>query len=133
MNFRKRQQISIHPLDRKKNIYIGVSLPFNGRSVFNFTTNTKDQIKSNIINLLLTNRGERLFNPEFGGDVSSFIFEQDVALPELRDIVSDRLAIYIPTITVSSVDVVKKDEHTAVLRINYSVNNTDDTVLIDFS
>ena len=69
--FRKRREITINPLDRKRNIYIGVSLPFNGRSVFNFTTNTKDQTKSNIINLLLTNRGERIFNPEFGLNTSA--------------------------------------------------------------
>lgn len=131
--FRKRQEISIHPLDRKKNIYIGVSLPFNGKSVFNFTRTTKDQTKSNIINLLLTNRGERIFNPEFGADVSAFIFEQQTALPELRDVVSDRLSMYIPAITVKSVDVKKEGEYTAILRINYILNNTEDTVQIEFN
>lgn len=131
--FRKRQEISIHPLDRKKNIYIGVLLPFNGKSVFNFTRTTKDQTKSNIINLLLTNRGERIFNPEFGADVSAFIFEQQTALPELRDIVSDRLSMYIPAITVKSVDVKKEGEYTAILRINYILNNTEDTVQIEFN
>jgi len=49
------QTIRVNPLDLQKNIAIGVSLPFN--KPFTSTYTTKDQIKSNLINLLLTSRG----------------------------------------------------------------------------
>ena len=55
------QTTRVNPLDLQKNIAIGVSLPFDGPSgPFNKTYSTADQIKSNLINLLLTNKGERL-------------------------------------------------------------------------
>jgi hypothetical protein len=56
----------------QKNIAIGVSLPFGvcgTDQLFNQTYSTKDQTKSNLINLLLTNKGERILNPEFGSDL----------------------------------------------------------------
>jgi len=56
------QTIRVNPLDLRKNIAIGVSLPFKGP--FKSTFTTKDQIKSNLINLLLTNKGERVMIPE---------------------------------------------------------------------
>ena len=70
-------QISrVNPLDLQGNIAIGVSLPFNGPAgPFNSTYSTKDQIKSNLINLLLTNKGERIMNPEFGADLGKALFE----------------------------------------------------------
>ncbi len=57
------QTVRVNPLDLQGNIAIGVSLPFNGPAgPFNKTYSTADQIKSNLVNLLLTNKGERVFN-----------------------------------------------------------------------
>ena len=69
------QTIRVNPLDLQKNIVIGVSLPFNAKGVFNKTYSTKEQIKSNLINLLLTDKGERIMNPEFGADLRRSLFE----------------------------------------------------------
>ena len=69
------QTIRVNPLDLQKNIAIGVSLPFNGPAVFNSTYTTKDQTKSNLINLLLTAKGERVLNPNFGCNIKKQLFE----------------------------------------------------------
>ena len=69
------QTIRVNPLDLQKNIAIGVALPFNGPGVFKSTYTTKDQIKSNLINLLLTDVGERVMNPNFGTNLKRFLFE----------------------------------------------------------
>jgi hypothetical protein len=69
------QTIRVNPLDLQKNIAIGVSLPFNTPGVFNSTYTTKDQIKSNLLNLLLTDIGERIMNPNFGTLLRRFLFE----------------------------------------------------------
>tara|TARA_R110002012_G_scaffold34219_3_gene99072 strand:- start:1164 stop:1586 length:423 start_codon:yes stop_codon:yes gene_type:complete len=55
---------------------IGVSIPFSNSSVFNQTFNTADQIKSNLINYFLTNKGERILNPTYGGNLRNLLFEQ---------------------------------------------------------
>jgi len=64
-----------HPLDIDKRVAIGVSIPFNGTAVFNPIFITSDQIKSNIINYILTNKGEKLFQPNYGADLRRMIFE----------------------------------------------------------
>ena len=65
----------VNPLDLQKNIAIGVALPFNAPGVFKSTYTTKDQIKSNLVNLLLTSVGERVMNPNFGCELKRFVFE----------------------------------------------------------
>jgi phage baseplate assembly protein W len=63
--------------DLNPDIYIGISLPvkFGRDGDFNRTKKTIKQTKSNIKNLLLTRRGERLGNPTFGSELMSVLFE----------------------------------------------------------
>ena len=65
----------IDPLDLQPRKAIGVSLPFSGPAVFSSTYLSKDAIKTNLINLLLTGTGERYLNPTLGSGLRSFIFE----------------------------------------------------------
>lgn len=59
-------------------VAIGVSIPFNSYlgsgSLFNQTYTTEVQLKSNIINFILTERGERPLNLNFGSSLSKYIF-----------------------------------------------------------
>ena len=45
----------IDPIDLQPRKAVGVSLPFSGKAVFNSTFQTKDAIKTNLINYFLTN------------------------------------------------------------------------------
>ena len=56
----------ISPLDFNKNKAIGVAFPFDSPGVFRQSFKEKDAIKSNLINLLLTEPGERIMEPTFG-------------------------------------------------------------------
>ena len=40
------------------------------------TYTTRDQIKANLINYMLTNKGERVMNPEFGSNLRALLFQQ---------------------------------------------------------
>jgi phage baseplate assembly protein W len=113
------QTVKIDPLDLQKNIAIGVSLPFNGPAgPFNKTYSTQDQSKFDLINLLLTSKGERLFNPEFGTDLRPVLFEpitEDI-VPLIRNIVTTSVDTYVPAVIVSDVTV-KKDEDNNTISI----------------
>jgi phage baseplate assembly protein W len=96
----------VDPLDLQGNIAIGVSLPFNGPAgPFNSTYSTQDQIKSNFINLLLTNKGERLYNPQFGADLKKVLFEGAVGDTEsvIRSLITTNTAIFVPEITINDI------------------------------
>ena len=109
------QTIRVNPLDLQGNIAIGVSLPFDGPAAFNSTYSTADQIKSNLINLLLTNKGERIMNPEFGADLKIVLFEgitEDTS-DIIRNLISTNVSIFIPEVTVTNINIIKQeDQHT---------------------
>lgn len=71
----RRTQYRINPIDLKKNIAVGVKLPMGGSPIFKSSYTTEDQALSNLKNLLLTRKGERPFQPLFGTDVYSLLFE----------------------------------------------------------
>lgn len=66
----------ISPLDLKPSTAIGVALPFSAQNVFSSVYTTKDQTKYNLINFLLTDPRERVFNPTFGAGLRARLFEQ---------------------------------------------------------
>jgi phage baseplate assembly protein W len=132
------QTIRVNPLDLQKNIAIGVSLPFNGPGVFNSTYTTKDQVKSNLVNLLLTDIGERVMNPEFGCNLKKFLFEgitEDNSELLINNIASS-IAIFIPEITVTNIVIVPNpDYNTISLNVDYimNVSQSPDQVTVQFN
>ena len=58
--------------------YIGVTLPLRrgNTGYFEQSTTVFQQIKSNFRNLILTRKGDRLMQPEFGTDIHNILFEQ---------------------------------------------------------
>jgi len=123
------QTIRINPLDLQKNIAIGVALPFNAPGVFRSTFTTKDQIKSNLVNLLLTNVGERVMNPTFGCELKKFIFEgiDESNLNNLEQSLIRSISIFIPEVTVTDIEFNSDpDNNTINLTVNYYLNISED-------
>jgi phage baseplate assembly protein W len=132
------QTIRVNPLDLQKNIAIGVSLPFNAPGVFYSTYTTKDQIKSNLVNLLLTSVGERVMNPNFGCELKRFVFEgiNENNISDLKISINNSISLYIPEITVSSIDVISnKDSNLIDITVSYILNisNNADQVTVQFN
>jgi len=131
------QTIRVNPLDLQKNIVIGVSLPFNAKGVFNKTYSTKEQIKSNLINLLLTDKGERIMNPEFGADLRKSLFENinNDSTELLRIKIIDAINIFIPEVELGNIDIENDfDYNTLNVTVNYRllISNTPDQVTVQF-
>jgi len=131
------QTIRVNPLDLQKNIVIGVSLPFDAPGVFNKTYSTKDQIKSNLVNLLLTDKGERIMNPEFGADIRKSLFDNitDSSIELLKLKIIDAISIFIPEVVLGEISVIPDiDYNTLDVTINYrlAISNTPDQVTVQY-
>lgn len=63
-----------NPLDTDFKLAVGVSVPFNADGVFNSTYTSTEQIRSNLINFVLTNKGERYLNTNYGSDLRRYLF-----------------------------------------------------------
>jgi len=95
-----------------------------GNSVFSLTYTTIDQIKSNMINYILTNKGERVLNPNFGSNLRAFIFENitESNLRALEIKLTNDIKNNFPSVDVISITLTPAYESNAVqLDIIYSI------------
>ena len=118
--------VQIHPIDLKDSVAVGVNIPFTSPSVFQSNYQTKDALKNNLINFFLTNPGERLLNPTFGGGLRAFIFEQlrTNNLEFLKEDIETKLINYFPQIIINELDVSGNDK-TVNVTLKYSIKNTN--------
>ena len=63
---------------------VGISFPFESGNVFTATTSTKDQVKANLVNFVMTDKGERLYNPDFGTNLRSYLY---ATVPDVQSVV----------------------------------------------
>jgi phage baseplate assembly protein W len=128
-------QININPLDLDNNVAIGVVFPFDGNAIFNSSFTTKDQIKSNLINVLLTEPGERVMEPNFGVGLKKQLFENQINEDELESRIKDQCAFYIPEIEITNLIMqLIPDTHTLFIRLTYKfiINDTTDAIQLNF-
>ena len=126
----------ISPLDINKNVSIGVAFPLDDTNMFKGTQTLKEQVKANLINLLLTQPGERVNEPNFGVGLKHFLFEQNIDIDSLNTVINEQINFYIPEI--SQIDTVVDfldDEHLLFIKIIYSINsdNTTDAIQLNFN
>ena len=113
-----RRNIRINPVDLPENesTAVGIIFPFNNSGVFFQSFTTKEQVKSNLINLLLTDRGERVNELEFGVGIRRLIFEQDVDESTLKIRIQEGIDTYIPEIELVNLQI-NKDPGSHILNI----------------
>ena len=130
------QQIS--PIDFNKSAAVGVDIPFNAAGVFRPNYTTKEATKNNLINFFLTNPGERPLNPNFGGGLRNFIFQQiaDNNLDFLKETIESNMSLYFPNVTINKLNILREENTNSItVSIFYSIPNTNisDTLEIDFT
>jgi len=129
------QQININPLDLNDNVAVGVVFPFNGNAVFNSSFTTQEQVKSNLINVLLTEPGERVYEPNFGVGLKTLLFENQIKEDELEGRIKDQCAFYVPEVDITNLIIqLIPDSHTLYIRLTYKfiVNNEEDSIQLNF-
>lgn len=111
--------------------FINIEFPFKDGSDGSYVNLNKDSnnaIKSDLIHLLLTQKGERFYLPDFGTNLKKHIFNQldNISLTEIKAEVDTAILKYIPNLRVTNLNVSPstKQDLTAIVTIEYIV--TDD-------
>jgi phage baseplate assembly protein W len=119
---------------------VGISLPIQITNVaFTQTFQTIDQLKSNIKNLLLTIRGERIMQPEFGCGLYELLFEMntDEFNQTAEDEIRTSLQRWLPIVTVDEVIVeesnVLRDTNQFNVSLKFSVGNSTELETVEFT
>jgi phage baseplate assembly protein W len=126
----------INVLDLRPSIGVGVALPFNTPAVFQTVYTTKEQLKYNIINFLLTDKRERIFNPNFGANIRSKVFEQITTdtVDSLDAQIRTGVSQYFPNVVITELTFGgKPDQNLLTIQFSYTVSNTGESDNITIS
>jgi phage baseplate assembly protein W len=131
-----REYIKINPIDIQTDVAIGVPFPFNAEGVFSSTYTTSEQVKSNLLNVLLTEPGERVFKPNFGVGLRKQLFENRIDKEEIKDRISAQINRYIRGVELLGVEINKsRESHELYIKIIYKnlSNNKQDAIQVNFN
>jgi phage baseplate assembly protein W len=135
-------------------IYYGISFPFLDSikgTYFRLTETANDEIRSNLIHLLLTRKGTRYFLPNFGTRLLEFLFEplDGLTFSDIESEIIDSVEEYIPNLIINQIKIspasdgledkgsyvdennekvftvpnIANAEHTAKIRIDYTITD----------
>lgn len=106
----------------------GITLPVkNGETgFFEQAFTSYDQAKSNLKNLLLTKKGERIMQPNFGTGLHSLLFEQidDTFQEKIQETITKNVNYWLPYISIKNIDVEMTNELRDQNRVNLSLEFT---------
>lgn len=129
----------VDPRDFQVNTAIGVGLPFNTPGVFNSIYSTREQIKFNLINLILTTKGERIENPNFGTTLRSQLFGQmtEDTLNNVRQDIINSVSTYLPEVSIQNIELLiepNEASNTLLVKIAYVIllSGETDNITVNF-
>jgi len=127
----------INPIDLEKRRAVGITVPLSGKAVFNSSYETKDAIKSNLINFILTGKGERYFNPAFGSGIRNLIFANINRdnLTSLELLIREELLTYFPNLNIKELTLTSAvDDNTILFSLKFNIRDTEaeDEITINF-
>ena len=115
--------------DRDSRVSVGLDFPIGRQAgdqmgYFATTKTTMDAVKNDVRLLLMTQRGERLFQPFLGMNIRRFLFEQitdDTAIEIENDIV-DTFQTWLPFVELQNIEVDLGDQDRNTIKINVTFN-----------
>src|SRR5512135_2203 len=119
---------------------IGITLPFQLGKTGDFeqSVTAMDQVKSNLVSLLLTRKGERPFQPDLGSDLYTLLFTQmdDEYNANVQSAIQRAVAKWLPFVNLTQVEVSRDDDRNlTTVKIDFSLSsntNITDSVIIEF-
>ena len=85
---------------------IGINTSSNSNGIFAVNYTTLTQAKSNLQNLILTRKGERLQNPNFGCDIWDLLFEQineETIGTKIESSILDAVGTWLPYLNIEQI------------------------------
>ena len=118
---------------------IGVKFPFNSPGLFKKSFTTFEQASTNVKSLILTRKGERYEQPNFGTDLINVLFEPNVV--ELKDFITttitDAVTFWLPYLTITKLEIITQEDdpdmiHNIKISLSFTVtgSNSEETITI---
>ena len=120
----------------------GIKYPFTSEGFEHYYVDTnssvKDKVRSQLMHIVFTPKGQRLRLPQFGTNLIKFIFDQNdkTTWEAVKEEVSDAVKRWASNIIINDIQVVKNEENESEIyvRLDYSVSEgnkvTNDSVVV---
>ena len=83
---------------------IGINRRSDSNGIFAVNYTTLTQAKDNLRNLILTKKGERLMQPDFGCDIHNILFEQMVDIENTIEFsITDAVSKWLPYLNINEI------------------------------
>lgn len=113
----------------------GIKYPFTSNNEDNIFLNLNDtyadSIKSQVLHVIFTPKGQKLRDPEFGTDLIKFIFEEetDETLGQVKEEISTQIKKYVPSVEFRDINVYKDENNgnSIIVMVEYGVKNGNKT------
>jgi len=91
-------------------VTFGVNFPFRQSDVGDYvllTDTTSEEIRSNLLHLILTRKGSRYYLPDFGTRIYEFIFEplDGETFSQIKADIEDQVEKYVPNVTINNITI----------------------------
>lgn len=132
----QRTQYRYNPIDLDKNRAVGILLPLGGSPMFKSSYTTEQQAISNLKGLLLTTKGERPFQPLFGANIYSLLFENigDDLGSTLENSLTEDIGFWLPYILLDGVEVNTEPDYNRMsikIRFRVTEQGANQTIILE--
>ncbi len=110
--------------------FININFPFkdSNQGFFLDLNNTDNQaIKADLLHLLLTRKGQRLYLPDFGTDLLKYIFEPEdgITFEAIKTDISNEIQRYLPNLQMNDLVVEQSpdSEYAVVVTLQYTITD----------
>ena len=122
--------------------HFGIKFPFLEDDFHNFfldtNTSPKEKVRSQIMHIVFTPKGQRLRCPDFGTDLIKYIFEQNDGFnwEEIKEEIRNSVNRWAPNIVLNNISVAKNEDDPSEIyvRLDYGVKEgsyiTNDSIAV---
>jgi phage baseplate assembly protein W len=113
--------------------FYGITYPFSDDSdlntLFDMNETRLESIKSMVLHIIFTSKGQRIRQPEFGTDLIKYIFEPDggITLGNVKDEIRRQISFYLPEVSFNNIKINNGSEigqdNTIFVEVDYSVKS----------
>lgn len=133
-------QRKVKDLKEFEDYAIGITLPIQiGNTAFNQSFKTIDQVKTNIKNLLLTKKRERVMQPNLGSGLQELLFDfnDDTLAEKIEQTITEAIQTWLPYINIEEINVQQsnelKDSNRVGISLSFTVGNEVDLNSVSFT
>ena len=112
--------------------FYGIKYPFSEESelltFFDLDETKLDGIRSKILHIIFTPKGQRLRHPEFGTDLIKYIYEPNdsITWDAIKEEIRKQISRYLPEVIFNNISILQnpeENEHAIFVEVDYSVQD----------